>query len=111
MNPIDTYLSSVPEKYRFSLENFRKLIREILPDAEETISYGMPAFKMHGTVVAGFAAFKNHCSFFPFSGSILEEFQEELQDFTYTKSGIHFTPEKPIPEELIKKIITKRLIY
>ena len=110
MNPIDTYISGIesPTK-RTSLEDLRKYLRTLLPTAEECISYGMPAFRVNGECVAGFAAFKNHLSFFSFSGSILDEFEKELQDFTYTKSGIHFTPEKPIPRELIEKIVKKRL--
>lgn len=69
----------------------------------------MPAFRVGTHCVAGFAAFKNHLSFFPFSGSVLSEFEKDLEDFTYTKSGIHFTPEKPIPRALVEKIIKKRL--
>lgn len=109
MNPIDTYLTSVPSEYRAALEKLRGQIRVILPDSEECLSYGMPAFKVGWKAVAGFSAFKNHLSFFPFSGSVLDGFREELKDFTYTKSGIHFTPEKPIPEELVRRIIEARM--
>ncbi|MBP9779261.1 DUF1801 domain-containing protein [Candidatus Gracilibacteria bacterium] len=110
MNPIDLYISNIKDPLeRDTLEKLRKTILEILPDSVECISYCMPAFKVHGKAVAGFAAFKNHLSFFPFSGSILSEFALELTDFTYTKSGIHFTPEKPIPRVLLEKIISKRL--
>lgn len=71
----------------------------------------MPAFRVGKTCVAGFSKFKNHLSFFPFSGTTLKSFRDELDTlgFTYTKSGVHFTPEKPIPRELLTKIIQKRL--
>jgi uncharacterized protein YdhG (YjbR/CyaY superfamily) len=109
MNPINTYLTSVPIAYRESLETLRSQIRAIFPNSEECLSYGMPAFKVGWKAVAGFSAFKNHLSFFPFSGSVLDGFREELKDFEYTKSGIHFTPEKPIPEELLRRIIEARM--
>ena len=109
MNLIDTYIASIPDKYQKPLETLRSQIQEILPTAEECISYGMPAFRVDGKWVAGFAAFKNHLSFFPFSGSVLDGFHEELKDFEYTKSGVHFTPEKPIPKALLEKMIQKRL--
>ncbi len=110
MNPIDLYLSKIENSLeREALENLRAFLHTLLPNAEECISYGMPAFRVNGECVAGFAKFKNHLSFFPFSGSVLDSFEEELQKYTYTKSGIHFTPEKPLSEELLRKIIKMRL--
>lgn len=109
MTPIDTYLASLTSEYRESLEVLRNQIHKILPWAEECISYGMPAFRVDGKAIAGFAAFQNHLSFFSFSGSVLDGFRAELQNFTYTKSGIHFTPEKMIPEELVRRIIEARI--
>jgi len=112
MTPIDIYIANIQNKEeRDSLENLRKIIHEILPSAEECISYGMPAFCVQGNCVAGFTKFKHHLSFFPFSGTTLTYFRDELDTlgFAYTKSGIHFTPEKPIPRELVEKIVQKRL--
>ncbi len=110
MNPIDLYIADIESPTeRTSLEDLRKYLRTLLPTAEECISYGMPAFRVDGECVAGFAAFKNHLTFFPFSGSIVGEFAAELGGFTSTKSGVHFTPEKPIPKELIEKMIRRRL--
>ncbi len=110
VNPIDLYISNIsdPREHK-ALEDLRKILNELLPTAEECISYGMPAFRVGKHCVAGFAKFQHHLSFFPFSGSILHEFSEELRDFTYTKSGVHFTPEKPIPKELIAQMVAKRL--
>ena len=109
MNIHDTYIANLSWDSQKALTDLRSLLRTLLPTAEECISYGMPAFRVDGECVAGFAAFKNHLTFFPFSGSVLDGFREELRDFTSTKSGIHFTPEKPIPREIIERIIKKRL--
>lgn len=80
MSPIDSYLSSIESpQERKALEDLRRIIYELLPSAEECISYGMPAFRVDGQCVAGFAKFKNHLSFFPFSGSTLSHFETELR--------------------------------
>lgn len=81
MSEIDTYLENIDKsEERKALENLRKIILEILPDASECISYGMPAFRVGKECVAGFAKFKNHLSFFPFSGSTLSFFEKELKE-------------------------------
>ena len=86
MNEVDAYIYNLPSlNKREALLRLRIQIHEILPDAIECISYGMPAFRVDGECVAGFAAFKNHLTFFPFSGSITREFKDELVDFTFTK--------------------------
>lgn len=69
---VDTYLAGAPEPQRTTLETLRTTLRSILPAAEEGLSYGVPAFKVSGRPVAGFAYFKRHCSYFPHSGSVLE---------------------------------------
>jgi uncharacterized protein YdhG (YjbR/CyaY superfamily) len=105
---INDYLSDLPEATILALENVRELIRTLAPHAEECISYKIPTFKYHGTLVA-FAAFKNHCSFFTCDGSTVEQFKSDLKGFSLAKSGIHFTPEKPIPDALLTRIILKRM--
>ncbi len=107
-NPIDTYLAAVPEPARSALEGLRATIREAAPEAIETISYGVPTFKLHGNLV-GFAAFKKHCSFFPMSGSSIEAFQGQLEGFSTSKGTIRFTPDKPIPESLLRDIVAARI--
>ena len=104
---IDKYLESLPEQQRIALEKLRQTIKKIVPQAQEVISYQMPAYKYHGMLVS-FAAFKNHCSFFPRNSKTVEQFEEELKDFSISKGTIRFTPEKPIPEVLLKKIIEAR---
>jgi uncharacterized protein YdhG (YjbR/CyaY superfamily) len=113
MNPkpitIDDYLANVPEDQRAALEHLRLTIKSVAPQAAECISYGMPAFKYYGIVVY-FAAFKNHCSLFPARSSTLTDFASELKPFTTTKGTIHFTPEQPLPDDLIRRIIEARVM-
>ncbi|MBP6180707.1 DUF1801 domain-containing protein [Flavobacterium sp.] len=105
---IDKYLESLPDQQRIALEKLRQTIKKIVPEALEVISYQMPAYKYHGMLV-GFAAFKNHCSFFPYDSKTVEQFKEELKDFFVSKGTIRFTPETPISDSLLKKIIEARV--
>ncbi|MEN9687457.1 MAG: hypothetical protein RL381_469 [Actinomycetota bacterium] len=87
----------------------RKRILEIVPNAEEVISYGMPAFKVDGVVVAGLLPNKNHVGYYPFSGSILKLFPEELAKYKTTLSAIHLPVDKPLSKVLIKKLLKARI--
>jgi uncharacterized protein YdhG (YjbR/CyaY superfamily) len=87
----------------------RNRILEIIPGCEEVVSYGMPAFKLDGDVVAGILANKNHIGYYPFSGSILRLFPEELAKYVTTKSAIHVPIDKPLPKGLLKKLIKARI--
>jgi uncharacterized protein YdhG (YjbR/CyaY superfamily) len=80
-NEIDGYLDALEEPKRSTLARLRDTIMAIVPDAEQTISYGMPAFRLRGKVVAGFAAFKNHLSYLPHSGSVIPQLGKELEIF------------------------------
>jgi uncharacterized protein YdhG (YjbR/CyaY superfamily) len=82
---IDAYLAKVDEPKRSTLQRLRRTILEVIPDAEEGISYGLPAFRVQGKVVAGFAAFKNHLSYLPHSGSVFPELEADLADYKTTK--------------------------
>lgn len=110
MSKIDDYLAGVDEPKRQTLQRLRMTIRELIPDAEETISYGMPAFKLQGRAVAGFAAFKNHLAYIPFSGSVFPKLGDALKGYTTSKSGsLHFPIDEPLPKPLVKKLIDARL--
>lgn len=87
----------------------RRNIREILPRAEEVVSYGMPAFKVDGNVVAGILHAKNHVGYYPFSGSVLRMFPKELAKFSTTKSAIHVPIDKPLSKTLLKKLVAARI--
>jgi uncharacterized protein YdhG (YjbR/CyaY superfamily) len=106
---IDAYLSSVEELKRQALEGLRQVILEILPDAQQCISYRIPAFRIGGKVVAGFGAFTEHLSYLPFSGSVLGALADQLDGYTRTKSALHFTPEHPLARPLVKALIDTRL--
>lgn len=105
---IDDYLVMLPVETREALEKLRGIIRAAAPEAEEVISYQMPAFKYKGSLV-GFAAFKNHCSFFPMNSKTVEAFKNELKAYKTSKGTIQFTLEKPLPAALVKKIVKARI--
>jgi uncharacterized protein YdhG (YjbR/CyaY superfamily) len=106
---VDEYLRQVEEPKRSTLEALRRTILEIVPDAEQVISYQVPAFRVGGETVAGFAAFRNHLSYLPFSGSVLSQLADELEGYTMTKSALHFPVDRPLPESLVRKLIAVRL--
>ena len=106
---VDEYLRGLDEPRRVTLQSLRSTILEIVPEAEEVISYAMPAFRVRGTTVAGFAAFKEHLSYLPFSGSVLPRLADELQGYTMTKSALHFPVDRPLPRSLVEKLIAVRL--
>jgi uncharacterized protein YdhG (YjbR/CyaY superfamily) len=87
----------------------RKRILSIIPQAEEVVSYGMPAFKVNGSVVAGILHAKNHVGYYPFSGSVLNLFSKELKAFSKTKSAIHVPVDKPLSKTLLSKLIKARI--
>ena len=94
---------------RETMLEMRKRILEIVPKAEEVVSYGMPAFKVDGKIVAGLLANKKHVGYYPFSGSILYLFPDELAKFSTTKSALHVPVDKPLTKTLLSKLIKARL--
>jgi uncharacterized protein YdhG (YjbR/CyaY superfamily) len=106
---IDEYLQSVPEDRRRLLADLRAKILSIVPDAEECISYRIPAFRLNGVVVAGFCATSKGCSYFPFSGSTLKSLARALEPYDQTKSSLHFSVDKPLPTTLVRRLIKTRL--
>lgn len=106
---VDEYLADVREPAHSTLQKIRAMIRAAAPkEATEAISYGMPAFKYKGSLVA-YAAFKEHCSFFPMSGTLLEHFQADLTKYETSKGTIRFPADKPLPATLVKKIVKARV--
>ena len=106
---IDRYLAALEEPKRSTLAALRTSILEVVPDAEQCISYGLPAFKVGGKVVAGFAAFKHHLSYLPHSGSVLTAMGDDVAKFEQTKGSLHFAIDKPLPKRLVKKLVTTRM--
>lgn len=106
---VDEYLRGVEEPKRSALQRLRLTILEIVPEAEQVISYGVPAFRVRGETFAGLAAFKTHLSYLPFSGSVLGQLSDQLEGYTMTKSSLHFPVERPLPKALVKQLIAVRL--
>lgn len=106
-NSIDDYIAAQPANVISSLEKLRQTIRKAAPEAEEVISYQMPAFKFHGILVY-FAVFKNHFSFFPTSSAI-KSFKDKLKSYELSKGTIKFPLDKPIPVKLVTEIVKFRV--
>jgi uncharacterized protein YdhG (YjbR/CyaY superfamily) len=105
---VDEYLARVPEPARSTLNKIRAAIRSAAPpEAIETISYSIPAFKYKG-VLMWFAAFSNHCSLFP-TAAVIEAFNKELKGFSISKGTIQFPTDKPLPASLVKKMVRARV--
>ena len=102
------YLAAVPPDARAALTKLRRTIKAAAPKATETISYGMPAFKYMGTLVY-YAAFKDHCSFFPASMTVMRRFAAELKGHDTSKGTIRFTADKPLPASLVARMVKARV--
>ncbi len=105
---VSEYLKSVPPRPRKALNELRRTIKAIVPNASEVISYGIPTFK-DGRMLVAYAAFKDHCSFFPLGSKVLDEFQEELAPYRKSKGTIYFSAERPLPRILVQKIVRARV--
>jgi uncharacterized protein YdhG (YjbR/CyaY superfamily) len=106
---VDEYLAGVPEPARSTLKRVRAVIRSVVPaETTEVISYGIPTFRYKRGLVA-FAAFTNHCSFFPLGSSVLDLFKEELKEFRVSKGTLHFPLDTSLPTALVKKIVIARV--
>ena len=106
---IDQYLDALEEPKRTTLALLRQTILDILPEAEQGISYGLPAFKVRGKTIAGFAAFKNHLSYLPHSGSVFPQLKDELKDYSTSSGALRFGIGHPLPAPLVEKLIAVRL--
>jgi len=106
---VEAYLARVPEPARTTLEKVRAAIRSAAPkEAAEGISYGMPAFRYKGALV-GYAAFKEHCSFFPMSAALLDTMKDDLEGYRTSKGTLQFPMDKPLPAALVKKMVKARV--
>lgn len=106
---IDEYLAQVSGERLETLKQLRATIRATLPRAEECISYGLPAFRVDGEVVAGFAATAKGCSYYPFSSATLVTLRSEIGGYVTTKGALQFAAAKPLPATLVRKLIKARL--
>lgn len=104
---IDAFLAALPADQRDALEVLRRQIRAAAPEAVEVIAYGIPGYRLHGRYLLGFGAAKKHCSFY--CGTLLRGYEAELEGYGTRKGTIHFTPDKPIPPEVIAGIVKARV--
>lgn len=105
---VDEYLAATVEPQRSTLTALRATLRELLPDAVEGISYGMPVFKVDGTAIAGYAAFTRHCAYLPHSGNVLAMVGDALAGYTSTSGSLHFAVDRPLPKALVRKLVKAR---
>lgn len=105
---VDAYLAAVPQPQRSTLAAVRASIEGFLPDAEQGIAYGVPTFKVNGKGVAGFGYYKNHCTYFPMSGSITTELADLLTDYATAKGSLRFAKDTALPSQLIGALIAAR---
>jgi uncharacterized protein YdhG (YjbR/CyaY superfamily) len=106
---IDDYLHSLEEPKRSTLSQLRRDILAVLPGAEQCLSYGLPGFRIGGKTIAGFAAFKNHLSYLPHSGSVFPELTDELAGYRKSAGSLHFPVDQPLPSGLVEQLIAVRL--
>ena len=97
------------EPKRSTLQQLRQMILEVIPEAEECISYRHPAFRLQGKVVAGFAAFKNHLSYLPHSGSVFPVMKDELAPYRMSTGALQFAVDTPLPKPLVEKLVRVRM--
>jgi len=106
---IDRYLAALDEPKRSTLEEVRRRILDVVPKAEQGISYACPAFRVQDKTIAGLAAFKNHLSYLPHSGSVLAHIQDEIGGYKQTKSALHFAVDQPLPGHVVRTLILARM--
>jgi uncharacterized protein YdhG (YjbR/CyaY superfamily) len=105
---VDEYLQQQPAIVQQTLSKMRKVIKGLIPAAEEVISYQIPTYKLNGPVAA-FAGFKNHCSYFAMSHSVMKALQEDLEKYDTSGVTIRFPIDKPLPASLLKKLVTEKM--
>jgi uncharacterized protein YdhG (YjbR/CyaY superfamily) len=105
---VDRYLAALEEPKRSTLDALRRTILDIVPEVEQCISYGVPAFRLQGKVIAGFAAFKNHLSYLPHSGSVFPELGDTILHYKTSSGALQFPVDRPLPKALVKLIAIRK---
>ena len=106
---VEEYLAGLPQSHRNALKKLRTTIRAAAPGATDTISYQIPTIKVDGRSVVAYASFKDHCSLFPMSLKVIDDHRQELEPYLSGKSTIRFGTDKPLPTELVKRIVKARI--
>lgn len=105
---INAYIAGLPEPQRSMIESVRSTIHEASPDAAEVVSYRMPGFRLRGKLLLSYAAYKRHCAIYPASGRVMEALGPELRPFLAERATIRFTPEQPLPDDLLRRVVEVR---
>lgn len=105
---VDAYLAAMPDQCRVALEAIRKTVQAAVPEAEEALVYGVPGFKLGGKSLICYAGFREHCGFYPLSPAVIRAHAAELTDYDTAKGTIRFSPAKPLPAALVRKLVRAR---
>ena len=103
----DAYLATLPDDKRTALQQLRNVIKSAAPTAEQCISYGIPSFRLSGKFLVAYGAAANHCAFYP--GSVLQKLKKDLKNYDISKGTIRFSPAKPLPSSLVRKLVKLRI--
>lgn len=108
---VDAYLADRPRDQRDALEALRARLKALLPEAEEVMSYAMPGLRVGRRIAAGYAGFARNCGFYPHSGRIIPQFAAEIEalGFRHTDGAVSFTPARPLPDDLVRRLVLARL--
>jgi uncharacterized protein YdhG (YjbR/CyaY superfamily) len=106
---VDEYFAALPAEQRELLQGVRERIASLVPSATETISYGMPAFRLDGRFLVSYACWKQHCSVYPLTDSFMATHAAEIDGFERTKGSLHFTPRQPLPQAVLDDLIRARV--
>ena len=109
MSYVDEYIETIPEPQKSELQRIRAIIKYHLPEVEEGRSYGMPAFIYQGKPIASFIVAKDHLSYFPMSGTVIEQIKDRLNGYELLKGTVKFSMDHPLSEELIKLLLDTRV--
>jgi uncharacterized protein YdhG (YjbR/CyaY superfamily) len=106
---VDAYMAALAPEQREPLETVRRRVRELVPEAEDTLAYGMPAFRLGGKFLLSYAGWKKHCTIYPIDDDLLGRHAAEVGGYTSTKGGLHFTSERPLPDALLVDLVRGRV--
>ena len=106
---VDRYLDGLPEPQATTLRSLRATLLDLLPDADEGLSYGVPAVLVDGSPVAGYAGFTAHCGYYPHSGSVLQDAADLLDGYAWSKGTLRFPVDQPLPGEIVERLVALRL--
>jgi uncharacterized protein YdhG (YjbR/CyaY superfamily) len=106
---VDAYLAKLPDDQRHLLAKLRARVRRVAPEAQETMSYGMPAFSLDGHFLLSYAGWKRHCSIYPIDDQLLDRYAAEIRGHTRTKGSLHFSTTEPLPDALVDDLVRARI--